>query len=69
MLAQALANQSNKEIFIPLQVPAPTTLVRDYMRMSPPTFHGSNLEEDPIDFIDKAYRIVTVMGVPLKEKA
>lgn len=36
--------------------------------MSPPKFHGSKMEKDPIDFIDEAYRIVAVMEVPWEEK-
>lgn len=31
-------------------------------------FHGSKFDEDLGEFLDKAYRIVAIMGVPTKEK-
>lgn len=37
--------------------------------MNPPKYHGSKVDEDPMEFIDKAYRIMVIVGVPLKEKA
>lgn len=68
MLAQALPNKSSKEIAIPPQVLTPSTHFRDFMRLDPPRFHGCEIEEDLIDFIDEAYQIVAVMGIPSKEK-
>lgn len=63
MIAQALSTQANIEISISPQVATPATRVRDFMRMSHPEFHDSKMEDDPINFIDEAYRIVVVMGV------
>ncbi|WMV50725.1 hypothetical protein MTR67_044110 [Solanum verrucosum] len=43
--------------------------VRDFMRMNPPKFNGSKVEENPQEFIDKLYKILDIMGVTLVEKA
>lgn len=43
--------------------------VRDFMRISPSEFQGSKMENDPVDSIDEAYHIITIVGVPSKEKA
>ncbi|KAH0689089.1 hypothetical protein KY289_016447 [Solanum tuberosum] len=43
--------------------------VRDFMRMNPPEFYGSNVEEDPQEFIDEVYKVFAIMGVTLGEKA
>lgn len=67
MLAQALANQANRKIAIPPQVPNSSTHIRDFKRMCPLEFHRSKMEEDPIDFIDEAYWVEVVMGIPLKK--
>lgn len=69
MLARALANQANKKIVIPPQVPSLTTRVTNFIRMSPPEFHGPKMEEELVEFIDEAYRIVAIMGIPSEEKA
>lgn len=39
------------------------------MRMNLPEYHGSIVEECPMEFIDEAYRIVAIMGVPQEKKA
>lgn len=65
ILAQALYSQANREIVIPPQVSTLATWVRDFMKMSPSMFYGSRMEEDPIYFIDEAYIIIAIMGVPL----
>lgn len=38
------------------------------MRMSPPNYHGSNVDKVLIEFIDEAYQIVAIMGWTLEEK-
>ena len=37
--------------------------------MNPPTFYGSNVEEDHQEFIDKIYKILYAMGLTSSEKA
>lgn len=39
------------------------------MRMNLPEYHGSKVNKDPVKFINKAYHIVAIIGVPLNEKA
>jgi len=46
-----------------------TSRVRDFTRMNPPEFYGSKVEEDPQEFIDKVYKVLTIMGMTLVEKA
>lgn len=38
------------------------------MRMNPPKYHGSKVEENPVEFNDEIYRIVVVTRVPSEEK-
>ncbi|WMV24605.1 hypothetical protein MTR67_017990 [Solanum verrucosum] len=35
--------------------------VRDFTRMNPPKFYGSNIEKDPQEFIDEVYKILDIM--------
>ena len=42
---------------------------RYFSRMNPPTFYGSNVEEDHQEFIDKIYKILYAMGLTSSEKA
>ncbi|WMV41472.1 hypothetical protein MTR67_034857 [Solanum verrucosum] len=43
--------------------------VRDFTRMNPPEFHGSKVEEDPQEFIDKVNKVLMIMGVtPVENK-
>lgn len=67
LLAQVLANKANREFSIPPQTPTSTTKAWDIMRMNPLEYHGSKVDEDPIEFLNEAYRIVASMGVPSKE--
>ena len=34
------------------------------MRMIPPKFYGSKVDEDPMEFIEKVHRIVAIIRVP-----
>ncbi|WMV54508.1 hypothetical protein MTR67_047893 [Solanum verrucosum] len=45
-----------------------TTRVRDFIRMNPLEFHGSNIEEYPQQFIDEVYKVLMIMGVTPIEK-
>lgn len=59
MLAQAVANQG----VAPPQVSTLATRIQELMRINPPEFHGYKADEGPKKFIDKAYKIVVIMGV------
>ena len=39
-----------------------------FMRMNPPTFHGTKVDEDPHGFIDQVFNVVDAMGVTPREK-
>uniref|UniRef100_M1DZH8 Gag-pol polyprotein n=1 Tax=Solanum tuberosum TaxID=4113 RepID=M1DZH8_SOLTU len=39
------------------------------IRMNPPVFHGSKVEEDPQEFIDEIYKVLDAMGLSPQDKA
>lgn len=43
--------------------------LRDFVRMNPLVFLGYKVGKDPQEFLDVAYKVVSVMGVTSKEKA
>ena len=45
-----------------------TTRLRDFMRMNPPIFLFSNVGEDPQEFLDGVYKVLSAMGVTSREK-
>ncbi|TMX05318.1 hypothetical protein EJD97_024694 [Solanum chilense] len=50
-------------------VSTPTSRIRDFMKMNPPTFHGTKVEEDPQSFIYEIFKVVDTMGVNPRERA
>lgn len=42
--------------------------VEDFMIMNPSRFCGSNVGEDPQEFVDDFYKVIYFMGVTLVEK-
>lgn len=38
------------------------------MQMNPQKFLGSKADDDPFKFIEEAYQVIAVMGIPSKEK-
>lgn len=61
--------QANKEGVPQPNASTPVSTIRDFMRMNPPTFHGTKVDEDPQGFIDKVFKVVDAMGVTPREKA
>ncbi|WMV54289.1 hypothetical protein MTR67_047674 [Solanum verrucosum] len=63
MLAQSVANQNNQRV--PVQANANVRLaaakVREFVRMNPPEFLGSQVGEDPQNFINEVKKIFEVM--------
>ena len=47
----------------------PRVVLRDFVRMNPPIFLGSKVNEDPQEFLDVLYKILSAMGVKSREKA
>ena len=45
-----------------------TLQLKNFVRMNPPIFIGSKVEENPQVFLDKVYKIVHIMGVRSTEK-
>ena len=43
--------------------------LRDFVRMNPHIFHGSKVGENPQEFLDNVYMVLSVMGVTFREKA
>uniref|UniRef100_M1AKR0 Gag-pol polyprotein n=1 Tax=Solanum tuberosum TaxID=4113 RepID=M1AKR0_SOLTU len=65
MLAQSVANQNNQ--WVPDQananVGSVAAIVRDFVWMNPPEFLGSQVGEDPQNFIDEVKKIFEVMQI------
>ncbi|XP_049391638.1 uncharacterized protein LOC125856116 [Solanum stenotomum] len=43
--------------------------IREFLRMNPPDFSGSKVEEDPNRFIGEVYKTLAIIGVTSREKA
>ncbi|XP_055814499.1 uncharacterized protein LOC129884181 [Solanum dulcamara] len=65
MLSQAVITQVSRGVDASQVVTTPASRVTDFMRMNPPEFHGSKVNEDFKEFIDELYKIVSIMGVSL----
>ena len=46
-----------------------TSRLREFVRMNPPIFLGSKVGEDPQEFVDGVYKVLSAMGVTFREKA
>ena len=46
-----------------------TSRLRYFVRMNPPIFLGSKLNEDPQEFLDGVYKVLSAMGFTSMEKA
>ncbi|XP_049368009.1 uncharacterized protein LOC125832866 [Solanum verrucosum] len=70
-LDQAMTAQANRDVGLRVNANESTVAsrFRDFVRMNPPNFLGSRVEEDPQEFLDEIYKIVDAMGVSSREKA
>ena len=44
------------------------TRLRDFFRMNPPIFLVFKVREDPQEFLDGVYKLLSAMGVTFREK-
>uniref|UniRef100_M1DXH3 Gag-pol protein n=1 Tax=Solanum tuberosum TaxID=4113 RepID=M1DXH3_SOLTU len=65
LLAQSVANQSNHQVRVPANDSGGSVAARvcNFVRMNPPEFLGSQVGEDPQNFIDEVNKIFGVMQV------
>ncbi|WMV14241.1 hypothetical protein MTR67_007626 [Solanum verrucosum] len=68
VMAQAMTNQDNREVtaHVNPSVGTVATRIKDFTMMNPLEFHGSKVDEDPQEFIDEMYKIVSVLYHPGK---
>ena len=64
MLSQAMKEKVNKEVVDPANLIRGISYsrVREFLRMKPPKFCGSKVDEDPNMFIEKLYKVAAIMG-------
>ena len=65
-----MMSQANREV-VPRpnqQVTTKASRLRDFTKKNPPTFYVSNIEEDPLEFLNEFYKILYVMGLTTSEK-
>ena len=70
-LVQAMTNQVNLSMVPRVNVVDNnmTSRLRDFVRLKPPIFLGSMVGEDPQEFLDGVYMVLSTMGVTHREKA
>ena len=61
--------QANQGVGPQPNASTPDSKIRDLMRMNPPTFHGTKVDENLHGFIDEVFKVVDAMGVTPREKS
>ena len=63
-LARAMKDIANRDVGPKMHAPESTitSRLRDFVRMNPPIFLGSKVGEDPQEFIDGFYKVLSAMG-------
>ena len=69
-LARDITTQANLNMVPRMNVvkSSMTSRLRDFVRMNPPIFLVSKVNEDPQKFLDGVYNVLSVMGVKSREK-
>ena len=45
-----------------------TSILKDFVRINPPIFLASKVVDDPHEFVDGVYKVLSAMGVTSREK-
>ena len=67
-IARAVTMKANLSMMHRVVESTMTSRLRDFMRMNPPMFLGSKVNEDTQEFIDGVYKVFSAMGVTSTEK-
>ena len=62
-LARSVTNQVNMVPKVNVADSTMTSRLRDFVRMNPPIFLGSKVGEDPQEFLDGVYKVLSAMDV------
>ena len=68
-LAQGVTTQINLSMVPRVVESTITSRLRDFVRINSPIFFGSKVGEDPQEFHDGVYKVLSAMGVKSTEKA
>ena len=68
-IARAVTIEANLNMMSRVVESTMTTRLRDFVIINPPIFLGSNVGEDPQEFFDGVYNMLSAMGVTSREKA
>ncbi|XP_049399690.1 uncharacterized protein LOC125863705 [Solanum stenotomum] len=63
--------QANRDVVAPANPirGMDTSRVREVLKMNPPEFYGSKVEEDPNGFIEEVYKVLAIIGVTSRDRA
>ena len=66
-----MTTQANLSMVPPVNVvkSSMTSRLRHSVRINPPIFLGSKVEEDPLEFLDRVCKVFSSMGVTSTKKA
>ena len=67
-IARVVTMQDNLNIMPKVVESTMTSRLRDFVRMNPPIFLGSKVNEYPQEFLDGVYKVLSAMGVISREK-
>ena len=65
LFVQALTTQDNREVVAMVNpiMGMVYSRMREFLRMKPPYFYGSKVEEDSKGILDEVYKVLDIMGL------